>query len=263
MSEEKITSEQRGHVLLMGFNRVAKRNAFDIEMHAQLAAAYGRLEQDPELRCGMIFAHGEHFTGGIDLAQWGPRMAQGKPPDIPPGGCDPFGLDPLRRTRKPLVAVAHGISFTIGIELMLATDVRVAAAGTRFGQIEVRRGVYAVGGATFRMVQEFGWANAQRYLLTGDEFGAEEALRIGLIQEIAPSREAAFERGLQLAQTIARQAPLAVYASLKSSRLAMLQAEQASAMRLMELQAPLFATEDAKEGVQSFLERREARFSGR
>jgi enoyl-CoA hydratase/carnithine racemase len=113
------------------------------------------------------------------------------------------------------------------------------------------------------MVQEFGWANAQRYLLTGDEFGPEEALRIGLVQEVAPSREAAFERGLALAQTIARQAPLAVYASLKSSRLAMLQAEQASATRLMELQQPLFATEDAKEGVQSFLERREAKFSGR
>jgi enoyl-CoA hydratase/carnithine racemase len=263
VSETKITTDQLGHVLLIGFNRAAKRNAFDLEMHAQLAAAYGRLERDPELRCGLIYAHGDHFTGGIDLAQWGPVMAQGKFPEIAAGSCDPFGLDPARRVGKPLVAAAHGICFTIGIELMLATDVRVAAAGTRFGQIEVRRGIYAIGGATLRMVQEFGWANAQRYLLTGDEFDAEEALRIGLVQEIAASREAAFERALSIAQTIARQAPLAVYASLKSSRMAVMQAEQAAATRLLELQKPLFETEDAKEGVQSFLERREGKFKGR
>jgi enoyl-CoA hydratase/carnithine racemase len=262
MSEPKITTEQRGHVLLIGFNRAAKRNAFDIEMHAQLAAAYGRLERDPELRCGLIYAHGEHFTGGIDLAQWGPVMAQGKFPEVAAGSCDPFGLHPEQRVSKPVVAAAHGICFTIGIELMLATDVRVAAAGTRFGQIEVRRGIYAIGGATIRMVQEFGWANAQRYLLTGDEFNAEEALRIGLVQEVAPTREAAFERALAIAETIARQAPLAVYASLKSSRLTLLASEQAAVAKLLAFQQPLFETEDAKEGVQSFLERREAKFKG-
>ena len=95
-----------------------------------------------------------------------------------------MGLDAERRVSKPIVMAVQGICFTIGIELMLAADIRIASEGSRFGQIEVRRGLYPVGGATLRMVQEFGWGNAQRYLLTGDEFGAQEAHRIGLVQEV-------------------------------------------------------------------------------
>jgi enoyl-CoA hydratase len=263
MSECKITTERRGQVWLMGLNRAAKHNAFDVEMFQQLAAAYGRLDADPELHCGLLYAHGAHFTAGLDLAQWAPLFAQGRYPELAEQACDPFGLDEHRRLSKPLVVAVQGVCLTIGIELMLAADVRVAAEGARFGQIEVKRGLYAVGGATLRMVQEFGWGNAQRYLLTGDEFDAKEALRLGLVQEIATDAAAAFERGLALAQRIARQAPLGVYASLKSSRLAQHHAERAAVARLLEELKPVMASEDAREGLQSFLERREACFKGR
>jgi enoyl-CoA hydratase/carnithine racemase len=263
MTETKITTERRGHVLLIGLNRPAKRNAFDLEMFRQLAAAYGQLEADPELRCGLLHAHGEHFTGGLELQQWAPEMAKGKFPDIAAEARDPFALDPARRLSKPMVAAAQGICFTIGIELMLATDVRVAAEGVRFGQIEVRRGIYAIGGATIRMVQEFGWANAQRYLLTGDEFGAAEALRIGLVQEVAATPQAAFERALEIAESIARQAPRAVRATHQSARLSRDAAEQAAIVRFFADLLPLMKSEDVQEGLRSFLERREARFTGR
>jgi enoyl-CoA hydratase/carnithine racemase len=263
MTEPKLTGERRGHVLLIGLNRPAKRNAFDLDLYRDLAAAYGQLDADPELRCGLLHAHGEHFTAGLELNQWAADLGKGKFPDIAAGACEPFGLDPARRLSKPMVVAAQGICFTAGIELMLAADVRVAAEGVRFGQIEVRRGIYAVGGATIRMVQEFGWGNAQRYLLTGDEFGAAEALRIGLVQEVAPTPQAAFERALVIAQTIASQAPLAVRASLQSSRLSRAAAEQAAITRFFADLLPLMHTEDVQEGVRSFLERREARFTGR
>ena len=121
------------------------------------------------------------------------------------------GLDPLGvygpPVTKPLVCAVQGICFTIGIELMLATDVRVAARDARFGQIEIKRGIYPVGGATIRMPREIGWANAMRWLLTGDEIPAEEAYRIGLVQELVePGRQ--LPRALEIAERIAAQAPL-------------------------------------------------------
>src|SRR5262249_20052163 len=180
-----ITRERRGSVLLIGVNRVAKRNAFDLAMLNDLARAYGEMERDDEVRCGVLFAHGEHFTGGLDLAQVAPALLQGETLAPPEGGIDPFGLHGAPRT-KPLVCAIQGICLTLGIELALAADIRIATADARFAQIEIKRGIYPFGGATIRFSREVGWGNAMRYLLTGDEFGAEEALRIGLVQEVVP-----------------------------------------------------------------------------
>lgn len=262
MSETKITTERRGHVLLIGFNRPSKYNGFDPDMFMQLADAYGVLDSDPELRCGLVFAHGPHFTAGLDLPQWGSLFSSGQWPDFAPHQRDPLGLIPEKRVSKPLVFAIQGICFTIGIELALAGDIRVCCGNARFGQIEVKRGIYACGGATVRMVQEFGWANAQRYLLTGDEFNAQEAHRIGLVQEVVLS-EKPFERGLALAEKVAKQAPLGVYGSLKSSRLSLERDMQTAIARFMPDLVPVMKSEDVQEGVKSFIERREAQFKGR
>ena len=170
MTTGRVSRERRGHVLLIGLDRAAKRNAFDLALWDDLCRAYGELAADPELRVGVLHAHGEHFTGGLDLPQWAPMFASGAWA-IAAGGLDPLGLTGPR-LGKPIVAAVQGICLTIGIELLLATDVRIAAAGTRFGQIEVKRGIYPVGGATLRFPREVGWGNAMRWLLTGDEFDA-------------------------------------------------------------------------------------------
>lgn len=258
----KILTERRGHVLLIAFNRPEKYNAFDLDMHHQLAAAYGLLDSDPELRCALVYANGKHFTAGLDLPKWTPAFSSGQWPDLAEHERDPFGLIPEKRLSKPVVFAMHGICYTVAIELALAADIRVAADDCRFGQIEVKRGIYAVGGATVRMVQEFGWGNAQRYLLTGDEFNAAEALRIGLVQEVTPAG-AQFQRGLEIAERVAAQAPLGIYASLKSSRIAIEQGDQAALDRLVSDLAPIMGSDDVKEGVASFVERRPAKFTGR
>jgi enoyl-CoA hydratase/carnithine racemase len=260
MSDPKITVETRGHVLLMGFNRPAKRNALDLEMFAQLSRAYGQLEADPDLRVGLLFAHGDHFTSGLELDQWAPVMAGGDFSTILQGGIDPFGVNPPYRS-KPIVIALQGYALTVGTELALASDIRVAAENAIFGQIEIKRGIYPVGGATIRLPREIGWGNAMRYLLTGETFGAAEAYRLGMIQEVTPVGEA-FARALAIAQTIAEQAPLGVYASLASSWAA-LQDEEAEKARLFPRLKPILASEDAAEGVMSFLERRTAQFKGR
>jgi enoyl-CoA hydratase len=260
MSDATITTERDGHVLLVGLNRAHKRNAFDVAMYESLGDAYGLLERDDSLRCAVLFAHGDHFTGGLDLPQWGPVFAGGAFP-VREGGRDPVGLYGPRVT-KPIVCAVQGTCLTIGIELLLATDVRVCASNARLGQIEVKRGIYPVGGATLRMPRECGYGNAMRWLLTGDLFDAQEALRIGLVQEVV-GPERLLARATELAHTIARQSPLGVRATLASTRAMERDGEDAAAKRLLPDIVPLLASDDAREGVQSFLERREARFTGR
>ncbi|GAA4086738.1 crotonase/enoyl-CoA hydratase family protein [Zhongshania borealis] len=257
----KVVIEERGHVLLIGLNRPEKYNAFDHDTWHEVARAYKLLESNKDLRCGLVYANGKHFTAGLDLPQWTDVFSSGEWPEIPTDECDPLGLRPEHRCRKPIVMAIHGICYTIGIELALGAEVRVCGRSARFGQIEVKRGIIACGGATVRMVQEFGYANAQRYLLTGDEFDAETALRIGMVQEVVDD-EKVFEAGLALATNIAAQAPLAVEASLESSRSYLLNGLDECA-RLVAREVPLMKSEDAAEGVASFKERRQAVFKGR
>jgi enoyl-CoA hydratase/carnithine racemase len=262
MSDEgKVMMERREHVLLIGLDRATKRNAFDLPMYHALCQTYTDLERDDDLRCGVLFAHGDHFTAGIDLAQWAPALAAGGFP-LPEGTIDPLHLGlGAPGLSKPMVVAVQGICLTLGIELMLAADVRVAAEDTRFAQIEVKRGIYPVGGATLRFPAEAGWGNAMRYLLTGDEFSAQEAHRMGLIQEVVPAGKQ-LERAVELAKTIAAQAPLAVRATLASARLAR-ESEAQAAQRLLPDLLPIMQSEDAREGLASFLERRQGRFTGR
>src|SRR5258705_7195057 len=182
---DPITRERRGHIFLIGLNRPAKRNAFDLAMLNELALAYGEMQRDDEVRGGVLFAHGDHFTAGLALAKVGPAVAEQGQLPLPAGGVDPWGLRDPERT-KPLVCALQGICLTAGIELALAADVRVAAADTRFAQIEIKRGIFPFGGATIRFPREVGWGNAMRYLLTGDEYGAGGARSIGFVPEIGP-----------------------------------------------------------------------------
>jgi enoyl-CoA hydratase len=254
-----VKRERKGHVLLIGLDRAAKRNAFDLPLWNELCAAYGELDRDPELRVGVLHALGDHFTGGLDLAQWSGVFASGAFP-LPEGGIDPLGLVGPRVT-KPIVMAVQGICLTIGIELLLATDVRIAASSTKFGQIEIKRAIYPVGGATIRLAREVGWGNAMRWLLTADDFDAAEAHRIGLVQEVvAPGQQLA--RATAIAETIAAQAPLGVYATIASARLAQRDPEEA-ARRLLPDLAPMLASADMQEGLSAFLERRAGKFTGR
>lgn len=253
-----ITKEVQGHILLIGLNRADKMNAFSVDMLRQLADALTELEDDPNLRVGLLFAHGDHFTAGLDLGEVGPFIQTGEKL-FPEDKVDPVQLFGRSRS-KPLVMAVKGYCLTIAIELILASDICVAAPDCRFGQIEIKRGIFPFGGATIRMAQRCGWGNAMRYLLTGDNFDSQEAYRIGLVQEID---ENAFARALAIAQTIADQAPLGVQASLLNARKAIEQGADAAKADLMPTLYKLMASDDAIEGLMSFVERRKANFKGK
>lgn len=258
--EGRITTERDAEVFLIGIDRPKKLNGFSLAMYRQLADAFTAMERDDAVHVGLLYAHGANFTAGLQLDQFAPLMARGEAA-VSPETVDPFSLREPMRT-KPVVCAVQGICFTLGIELMLAQDIVVAADDCRFAQIEVKRGIMPTGGATLRFVERAGWGNAQRYLLTGDEFDSPQALRLGFVQEIVSAGNQ-FERAMAIARTIAEQAPLAVRASLASSRRYLEKGPLGMRAEMQAVQRKLAATADAAEGLRSFVERRKARFTGR
>ena len=258
--EGQIVVEQRGPILLMGVDRVEKRNGFTPRMFRELGEAYTRLENSPDLFVGLLYAKGDHFSGGVDL----PLMAEYRKtgtPYVPLQLVDPCQMrEPYRK--KPVVAAVQGICFTIAIELALAADVVIAADNCRFAQMEVQRGIMPGYGGSFRLIERAGWGNAMKWLLTGDEFDSAEALRLGLVQEVVPAGQQ-FERALAYAQRVAQQAPLAVQATIENARLSLGQGWMHSATHCTARNTFLYGTEDAIEGRKSFVEKRAAQFTGR
>lgn len=254
--EGRIVTQTRGHVRLIGIDRPSKLNGFTPEMLEQLSDAYAAYEADDEVWCAVLHSTSKHFTAGLQLDRF--DIAK---PLLPAERVDPLGLrEP--RVSKPIVSAVSGICFTIGIELMLGTDVVVAAEDTRFGQIEVRRGLMAFGGATIRMVERAGWGNAMRWLLTGDEFDAAEALRLGFVQSVVPTASL-MDEALAIAERIAAAAPLAVRETKVSARTSIEQGHAAAVEAFDEQLRGLAASEDFAEGVRSFVERRDGRYRGR
>jgi enoyl-CoA hydratase/carnithine racemase len=155
-----------------------------------------------------------------------------------------------------------GITFTIGIELLLAADITVAAHDCRFAQIEVKRGIIPAGGATVRLVDRAGWGNAMLRMLTDEEFGADEAYRLHLVQAVVPPDEVE-TRARAIATNICQQAPLAVRATIANARLGLEHGLAAAAAEFRSTNQRLSATDDAEEGRRSFAEKRPPVYRGR
>ncbi|MDU9394676.1 crotonase/enoyl-CoA hydratase family protein [Pseudomonas japonica] len=256
----RVTREQRGQLLLIGLDRAGKRNAFDSALLSDLSLALGEYEGNAELRCAVLFAHGAHFTAGLDLMELAPKLAGGAFA-YPAGGLDPWGVSGTRR-RKPVVVAVNGTCWTAGIELMLNADIVVAERDARFAHLEVLRGIAPLGGSSVRFTRAAGWSTAMRYLLSGDEFDAAEALRMRLVSEVVEPGQA-LQRAIELADKVARAAPLGVQATLESAFVAQDQGDAAALALLDEQMLRLIRSEDAREGVMAMMQKREAVFKGR
>ena len=260
MNESRIVTSRAGNILHIELNRPDKRNAADVRMLRELALAYGELDRDPALRVGLVSAIGDHFTGGLDLADVGQHLGKDGLHYVPEGGLDPWGVQ-TAPVSKPVVIAVNGTCLTLGIELILAADVAVAADDTVLAQLEVARGILPFGGATLRFASRCGWGNAMRWMLSGDRFDASEALRMGLVQEIAPAGDHV-SRARGIAESIAAAAPLAVQATLANARRARALDDDAAAAALQPELMRLLATKDATRGFEAFATRSVAEFQG-
>jgi enoyl-CoA hydratase len=254
-----VDVERRGSVLLIGINRPKAQNRLDPPILIGLGKAYYQLEHDDALRVAVLHGIGPDFSMGVDVPAFVAGVRAGILPPKDPDFINSFGLRPPLRTKPVVVAVQGGTKFGAH-ELFLAADIRVAASNSVFSQGEVARGVFPGGGATIRFTREAGWGNAMRYMLTGDEWGAEEAHRLGLVQEVTPPGKQ-LDRALGLARKIAAAAPLGVRATLTSAHLA-IGSEDAALQALGPAFQHVLQSKDAQEAQRAFREGRKPVFHG-
>ncbi|MCF6275721.1 MAG: enoyl-CoA hydratase-related protein, partial [Robiginitomaculum sp.] len=170
-----IKIEKTDHIMTIGLNRPAKKNALTRAMLRGLTKAYTDLCDDPDLRCGILYSTSDIFTAGLDMMDVAPALMNPNDDGMEPTAddeVDPFGWAGLdgkvgRLRNTPMITAVNGRCFTAGIELALGTDIIIADADATFTQAEIRRGLMPLGGATARYVNRFGWGNAMRWLLTG------------------------------------------------------------------------------------------------
>jgi enoyl-CoA hydratase/carnithine racemase len=257
-STGSIRTEAHDHIFKIVIDNPTKKNAFSPAMMEQLSDALTELHNNDAYWVGVICAEGKDFTAGLDMPKFFGPAAEKR--GIKEGNVDAFGLS--KRCRKPIVTAVQGIVFTIGIELMLAGDIVVAADDSRFCQMEAKRGIAPLGGAHFRFLSRTGWGNAMYHLFLCDEFTAQRACEIGLVQEVVPAGQQ-IARAMELAAAIARNAPLGIQAT-KEAATKYVEGGEASAIAFIpSIRERVLNSADAREGIQSFIERRAAVFQGR
>ncbi|GHF36716.1 enoyl-CoA hydratase [Amycolatopsis bartoniae] len=247
MSDEVLV-ERRGAVQLITINRPHAKNALDAAVGKGVAAAIDELDATDELFVGVLTGTGGNFSSGMDLK----AFLRGEKPSI-----EGRGLCGITQTppRKPLIGAVEGWALAGGFELLLACDLVVAARTARFGVPEVKRSLVAGAGAAVHLSRRLPLAIALELLLTGEPIGAERAAEIGLVNRLT-DEGGALDGALELAGTIAANGPLAVAATKQIARSSGDWTLEQAWQRQSEIIAPVFASEDAKEGATAFAEKR-------
>ncbi len=253
----EILTEQSGGVGIVRINRPDVLNALNIPTMTQLVDALERFDADPQVRCMLLAGSERAFAAGADINEMAGASA------IEMYQRNQFARwERIKRISKPIVAAVSGYALGGGCELMMHCDIVIAAEGARLGQPEINIGVMPGAGGTQRLPRAIGKARAMDLVLTGRMITAEEAWRIGLVSRVVPA-EQWFDEALRVCNELCSKAPLAL-------RLAKESVAKAFEMPLSEgleyerkLFYLLFASDDQKEGMRAFLEKRAAVFAGR
>jgi len=248
--------ERRDHVAVLTIDRPGARNALTVEMLAGIEEAMRAFQSDPELWVAVLTASGSQaFCAGLDLKEAAPLLS----------GGDSLGFDdPTKRQLsdvfKPVICAVNGFCIAGGMELLLGTDLRIAAEHATFGFGEVRWGLVPLGGTHIRLPRQVPWAVAMQLLLSGEPIGAQRAYEVGLVNEVVPAEEL-LPTAFAWAEKLCRNGPLAMQTAKEIAVRAL--GLEAGLVLEKALGARVLASEDAVEGPRAFAERRAPRFKGR
>ncbi|MDZ7881429.1 MAG: crotonase/enoyl-CoA hydratase family protein [Mycobacterium sp.] len=249
----EVLVERRGRVLIMTINRPEARNAANFAVSKGLADAVDELDASPDLSVGILTGSGGNFCSGMDLK----AFSAGEVPFVEGRG---LGFTE-KLPKKPIISAVEGHAVAGGTELVLATDLIVAAKSASFGLPEVKRGLVAGGGGLLRLQHRIPYQKAMELILTGDTFTGEEGLALGFVNVLAEDG-GALDDAIKLAERITKNGPLAIAASkeivLKSAEWS----ETEMWQKQMEFLIPVFTSKDAQEGPKAFAEKREPEWSG-
>lgn len=266
----KVLFEKNGHVALMTINRPQVRNAFDAETLCLMADTFEEVRRDDTIRALVVTGSGDKaFSAGADLGRLIPLMTGARAPQDPfdhrlKADDSLFNRGILRGydCGKPVIAAINGHAIAGGMELCQGTDIRIAAETARFGVQEVKWAIFPAGGSTVRLPQQLSMPHAMELLLTGDLIEARQAYEWGFLNRVVPAHEV-LPTAFDVAERIARNGPIAVQAIRRSARACLGRPEEDSLAMELEFAAPVFASEDAREGPLSFMEKRAAVYRGR
>jgi len=253
MSEEVLTSEEDG-VLVVTINRPEAKNAMTKAAAEGIAAAMDRLDSDDNLRVGILTGAGGTFCSGMDLK----GFLRGESPSIEGRG---FGGIVQKPPEKPLIAAVEGYALAGGLELMIACDLVVASTGAKFGIPEVKRGLVAAAGGVMMLPDQIPERIAMELALTGDFIDAARAYELGLINRITDGE--ALVAAKELAASIVANGPLAVRVSKQVIKQSRGWPMDERYTRQTQLIAPVFVSEDAREGAAAFAEKRAPNWKGK
>jgi enoyl-CoA hydratase len=258
MTEAVVLTERPAEgVALIRINRPEARNALNMEVRRLIARHLGEMGEDEAVRCIVLTGNEKSFAAGADIKE----MAGIGTMEMIARGTHKLWRS-IAACPKPVIAAVNGFALGGGCELAMTCDIIIAGESARFGQPEVKIGIIPGGGGTQRLTRAAGKYKAMRYILTGDLFSAQEAYAMGLVSEIVPDAEVE-KRAVAMAQAIAELSPLAIQQAKEAVLRGMDAAlETGLALETKAIQL-LFSSQDQKEGMAAFIEKRKPRFSGR
>jgi len=244
------------HIALIQLNRPKELNALNLQVMGEIRDALKMLDEDDNVRVIIITGNERAFAAGADIKQMAGKGA------IYMLKIDQFSTwDQIRKTKKPIIAAVSGFALGGGCELVMTCDMVVASETAQFGQPEIKIGIMPGAGGTQRLPRAVGKTRAMEMVLTGNFISAEEALKYGLINKVVPT-DVYLTEAVRMAKDIARQSPIAVQLAKES----VLKAYEMPLQEALSFERKnfymLFATEDQKEGMNAFVEKRRASFKG-
>jgi enoyl-CoA hydratase len=259
---DAVLYRTEGNIAFITLNRPEARNAINGDVAQGMANAVTQMEADPEVRVGILLANtaGQErpvFCAGADLKALNSGNAAAL--NTEEGG---FGGFVYRERRKPIIAAVDGLATAGGCELVLATDLVVASTRSSFGLAEVKRNLIAGAGGLFRLPRAIGRAAAMEMILTGDPLDAQRAYDLGMVNRLVDS-DAVVTTAVELAGKIAASAPLAVWASRRVVLASAYASDDALIAMTNEEFGAILQSEDTKEGLTAFIEKRPPRWQGR